>query len=159
MSGNSQFFIFSRCISKNFTNDNLVCFINKEVESPRKYINFGILEKKKNNNFFVKILKKQEIPYQKRSIRYFDITEINFTFIDNGDNVCCLYFPDIDQAYNQNFIGNFYIPIFEKSNIMFAGTGDLISIKKLTIKQSQRDSYKLLNSNCNLHKSNCCFIF
>lgn len=158
MSGESQFFIFSRCNGDHYSNENLVCFISKEIESSRKYLNFAIISKEKNKNV-VKILKKQEIPFQKRNT-YLDISEISFTFIDNGDNICYFSFPDIDQNSNQVFIGDFYLPKFEKSNLMFAGSGNLISIKKLEIKQTPRNSY-LLEKNCseNVHKSHCCLIF
>lgn len=158
MSGESQFFIFSRYNGDHYSDENLVCFISKEIESSRKYLNFAIISKEKNKNV-VKILKKQEIPFQKRNT-YLDISEISFTFIDNGDNICYFSFPDIDQNSNQVFIGDFYLPKFEKSNLMFAGSGNLISIKKLEIKQTPRNSY-LLEKNCseNVHKSHCCLIF
>ena len=157
MSGESQFFIFSRCSGEQYSDENLVCFINKEAESPRKYINFAIISKEDNQNV-IKILKKQEIPYQKKS-KYLDISEISFTFIDNGDNICYVSFPEIEQNSKQIFIGDFYLPKFEKSNLMFAGTGNLISIKKLEIKQKERDSYLLDKDGSGVHKSHCCFIF
>ena len=158
MSGESQFFIFSRCNGEQYSEENLVCFINKEIESSRKYLNFAIISKENNKNV-LKILKKQEIPFQKRNT-YLDISEISFTFIDNGDNICYISFPDIEQNSNQVFIADFYLPKFEKSNLMFAGSGNLISIKKLEIKQTLRNSY-LLDNNCSnhVHKSHCCFIF
>ncbi len=65
MAGESAFFIFTR-LRDNLTNDCLVCFINKELESPRKFINFAILEKNCNgdDHLSIKVLKKQEIPKQ-----------------------------------------------------------------------------------------------
>ncbi len=65
MAGESNFFIFSR--SKNeFSSEQALCFINKELDSNRKFINFAILENCTNSpsSFSLKILKKQEIPKQ-----------------------------------------------------------------------------------------------
>jgi hypothetical protein len=40
----------------------VICYINKELESVRKFINFAIFEEAENNQFSLKTLKKQEIP-------------------------------------------------------------------------------------------------
>lgn len=61
MGGESCLWIFSRSLDK-FTNDNVICYINKELESVRKFINFAIFEEGDNSNFSLKTLKKQEIP-------------------------------------------------------------------------------------------------
>ncbi len=61
MGGESCLWIFSRSLDK-FTSDNVICYINKELESVRKFINFGIFEEIENNQFSLKTLKKQEIP-------------------------------------------------------------------------------------------------
>ncbi len=65
MAGESNFFIFSRGKSE-FSSDLALCFINKELDSNRKFINFAILENNaiSSNSFSLKILKKQEIPKQ-----------------------------------------------------------------------------------------------
>jgi hypothetical protein len=65
MAGESNFFIFSRGKSE-FSSDQALCFINKELDSNRKFINFAILENNtiSSNSFSLKILKKQEIPKQ-----------------------------------------------------------------------------------------------
>jgi hypothetical protein len=49
-----------------------VCFINKELESPRKFINFAILESSCNgdDHLNIKVLKKQEIPKQGMNVLY-----------------------------------------------------------------------------------------
>ena len=61
MGGESCLWIFSRSLEK-FTSDNVICYINKELESVRKFINFAIFEEVNTNIFNVKTLKKQEIP-------------------------------------------------------------------------------------------------
>ena len=62
MGGESCLWIFSRSLEK-FTNDNVICYINKELESVRKFINFAVFEESENNNQFnLKTFKKQEIP-------------------------------------------------------------------------------------------------
>jgi hypothetical protein len=61
MGGESCLWIFSRSLDK-FTSDNVICYINKELESVRKFINFAIFEEIENNQFSLKTLKKQEIP-------------------------------------------------------------------------------------------------
>ena len=49
MSGESNFFIFTRCTDK-FSNQTALCYISKELESARKFVSFAILEPKDNNN-------------------------------------------------------------------------------------------------------------
>ena len=162
MSGESYFYIFSRC-NDVLTDTTTVCCISKEFESARKYISFGVLEKKDENTFFVKDLKKQEIPHQENHIKSLDISEINFIFIDNGDNRCFVFLAG-QEFLNSNLylIGDFYVPIETKSNLMFGISGDLISVKRIVIKQTYRDSY--LNYRCNntnniVQSCSCCNIF
>ena len=141
MSGESYFYIFSRCKGTSFNDRTAVCCIGKELESARKFVSFGVLEPKEEGEYYIKNLKKQEIPHQDKYIKSLDISEINFIFIDNGDNRCFVFL--IGQEHNSNMflIGDFYEPIEWKSNVMFAVSGDLISLKKLVIKQSPRNSY------------------
>ena len=61
MGGESCIWIFTRSLDK-FTNDNVICYINKELESVRKFISFALFEETDQNQFTVKTLKKQEIP-------------------------------------------------------------------------------------------------
>ena len=61
MGGESCIWIFTRSLDK-FTNDNVICYINKELESVRKFIIFALFEETDQNQFTVKTLKKQEIP-------------------------------------------------------------------------------------------------
>ena len=130
MSGESSFYIFSRCCDK-FSDSTTVCCISKELESARKFISFGVLEKKQENIFYFKNLKKQEIPHQDNYLKSLDISEIKFIFIDNGDNRCFVFLTG-QELLNSNLflVGDFYVPIDYKSNLMFAASGDLISIKR-----------------------------
>ena len=57
-----------------------------------------------------------------------------------------MFLEEQEQNSNLVFIGDFYIPCTQKSNVMFGVTGDLISIKKLRIKQTIRNSYINLRS-------------
>jgi len=161
MSGESNFYIFSRC-TENFNNQTVVCYISKELESARKFISFAILEEN-NNKFIIKNLKKQEIPRQENYIKALDISEIKFIFVDNGDNKCYVFLDEQEQNSNLILIGDFYVPITQKSNIMFGVSGDLISLKKLIIKQTVRNSYMSLRNsgknNTNVPACNCCNIF
>ena len=161
MSGESNFFIFSRCNDK-FSENTAICCISKEIESPRKFISFGILQEKENN-YIYKYIKKQEIPHQNNHNKSLDISEINFIFIDNGDNKCFLFLTEPEYLNSNLFlIGDFYVPIDTKSNIMFCASGDLISIKKLIIKQSYRNSYKnykITKVNSSIQSCSCCTIF
>ena len=164
MSGESNFYIFSRC-GDAITNTTAVCYISKELESARKFVSFAILEPKEGNEntFIIRNIKKQEIPRQENYIKALDISEIKFTFVDNGDNRCFVFLEEQEQNSNLVFIGDFYIPCTQKSNIMFGVTGDLISIKKLRIKQTIRNSYINLRSSrgngANIQSCNCCIIF
>ena len=161
ISGESCFYIFSRCCDK-FSDSTTVCCISKELESARKFISFGVLEKKQENIFYFKNLKKQEIPHQDNYLKSLDISEIKFIFIDNGDDRCFVFLTG-QELLNSNLflVGDFYVPIDYKSNLMFAASGDLISIKRLIIKQSYRNSYKnYRNSNTNdsIQSCSCCTI-
>ena len=160
MSGESNFFIFSRCTDK-FMECTTVCCISKELESARKFISFGVLEKR-NEDFFFKNLKKQEIPHQDNHIKTLDISEIKFIFIDNGDNRCFVFLTGQEMLNSNLFlVGDFYVPIDYKSNLMFAVSGDLISIQKLVIKQSYRNSYmnyRNSNTNDSVQSCSCCNI-
>ena len=129
-------FIYFRGVQINLWNA-----LSKELESARKFISFGVFEKR-NEDYYFKNLKKQEIPHQDNHIKTLDISEIKFIFIDNGDNRCFVFLTG-QEMLNSNLylVGDFYVPIDYKSNLMFAVSGDLISIQKLIIKQSYRNSY------------------
>ena len=161
MSGESSFYIFSRCIDE-FTENTAVCSVSKELESARKFVSFGVLEKKEENKFYIKYLKKQEIPRQDNHIKSLDISEIKFIFIDNGDNRCFVFLTG-QEFLNSNLylVGDFYVPIETKSNLMFAVSGDLVSIKRIVIKQTNRNSYynyRNSNTNDSVHSCSCCNI-
>jgi hypothetical protein len=129
MAGESNFFIFSRG-KEEFSTDNAVCFLNKELDSNRKFINFAILETVPNNplGFSLKILKKQEIPKQgkikfhlENYIKNLDICQVRLKFIDNGDNKLYIIIEN-DTLKDQFFYeADFYIPISTMSNLMFGG--------------------------------------
>ena len=157
MSGESNFFIFSRCEQSELTETTLVCSISKELESARKFISFSVLEKKEDN-FEIKTLKKQEIPHQDNYIKLLDLSEISFVFIDNGDNKCFVFPNQKTQNSNMLLLGDFYEPVDGRCNIMFACSGDLISIKEIEIKQCERDTY-VNYRNMNNENIQCCSIF
>ena len=157
MSGESNFFIFSRCIQSEFSELTTVCCISKELESARKFISFAVLEKKKEEEgFLIKNLKKQEIPHQDNYIKTLDLSEISFVFIDNGDNKTFVFLNKQEQNTNMLLLGDFYEPIEEKCNVMLACSGDLISLKEVEINQVKRDSYV---NNMNNENIQCCQIF
>ena len=158
MSGESNFYIFSRCINSEFSEYTTVCCISKELESARKFISFAVLEKKKDNGYFIKNLKKQEIPHQNNYIKALDLSEISFVFIDNGDNKCFVFLNQQEQNSNLLLIGDFYELIEEKCNVMLASSGDLISLKEVEISQTKRDSY-VNYRNMNNENIQCCEIF
>jgi len=62
MSGESSLMIFSRTTDK-LNTESTVCQITKEMDSSRKFLNFGVLIKKKeNDNLTLRNIRKQEIP-------------------------------------------------------------------------------------------------
>jgi len=148
MSGESNFYIFSRCTNSEFTEYTTICCIS-----------FAVLEKKKDEEgYFIKNLKKQEIPHQDNYIKTLDLSEISFVFIDNGDNKCFVFLNKQEQNTNMLLLGDFYEPIEEKCNVMFACSGDLISLKEVEISQVHRDSY-VNYRNMNNENIQCCGIF
>ena len=157
MSGESNFYIFSRCIQSEFSENTTVCCISKELESARKFISFAVLEKK-DDEFLIKNLKKQEIPHQDKYIKALDLAEFSFIFIDNGDNKCFVFLDKQEQIKNNLLLGDFYEPIEEKCSVMFASSGDLISVKEIEISQTRRDSY-VNYRNMNNENIQCCEIF
>ena len=159
MSGESNFFIFSRCIQSEFSELTTVCCISKELESARKFISFAVLEKKKEEEgLLIKNLKKQEIPHQEDYIKSLDLSKISFVFIDNGDNKTFVFLNQQEQNTNMLLLGDFYEPIEEKCNVMLACSGDLISLKEVEINQVKRDSY-VIYRNMNNENIQCCQIF
>ena len=91
MSGESEFYIFTRC-GETFSAQTALCYISKELESARKFVSFAILEEKGNDKFTIRNIRKLEIPKQDKYIKQLDICEFKFTFVDNGDNKCFLFF-------------------------------------------------------------------
>ena len=158
MSGESNFYIFTRCKSEGLDECTTVCCISKELKSARKFIAFAILEKDGDEKFIIKNLKKQEIPHQTHHIEDLDLSELSFTFLDNGDNRCFVYLKEEIQNSNMQLMGNFYEPIKDKCNIMLACSGDLISSKELEIRHIQRDLYINERNNNNVNVQ-CCEIF
>ena len=158
MSGESNFYIFTRCKDYEFSEKTVVCCISKELESARKFISFAVLEAKDENEFFIKNLKRQEIPHQTNHIKDLDLSEISFTFLDNGDDRCFVFLDKEEKNSNIILMGDFYEPINYLSNVMLACTGDLISLKELEIKQIQRGEYAEYRT---VDKVNlqCCNIF
>jgi hypothetical protein len=159
MSGESNLYIFTRCKQSEFSEATAICCISKELESARKFISFSILVKKDNDDgFSIRNLKKQEIPHQDNYIKTLDLSEIEFVFIDNGDNRCFVFLTKQDQNSNLLMLGDFYEPFLDKSNVMLGGSGDLISIKKMEIKQTNRDFF-VNYRNMNNENIQCCNIF
>ena len=157
MSGESNFYIFSRCNQSGFNEFTTICCISKELESARKFISFAVLEKSEDG-YLIKNLKKQEIPHQENYIKALDLSEISFVFIDNGDNKIFVFLNKQEQNTNMLLLGDFYEPIEEKSNVMLACSGDLISLKEVEINQVKRDSY-VVYRNMNNENIQCCKIF
>jgi hypothetical protein len=161
LSGECQFFIFSRVRNENeFNENNLVCFISKEIDSSKIYVNFAAFENLTGNKYKLYTIKKEEVLNQKKYNKYLDVTEIYFHFIDNGDNNCTFYFP-YQNIGNQYFTSDFYYPQFELCNLFIAVNGDLISIKEMNVVPIEKDiplnevKYKQLDIN----KSVCCLCF
>ena len=157
MSGESNFYIFTRCKESGFDECTAVCCISKELKSARKFISFAVLEKEDDDTFFIKTLKKQEIPHQTHHIEDLDLSELSFTFLDNGDNRCFVYLKEEMQNSNMQLMGDFYEPIKEMSNLMLACSGDLVSLKELEIRHIQRDLY-VNERNSNNVNVQCCQI-
>ena len=158
MSGESNFYIFTRCKEQELDKCTAVCCISKELKSARKFISFSVLEKGEDDKYIIKNLKKQEIPHQTHHIEDLDLSEISFTFLDNGDNRIFVFLDENEQNSNLQLMGDFYEPIKDLCNMMLACSGDLVSLKDLEIKQIQRDSYVNYRNNNNVNVQ-CCYIF
>ena len=161
LSGECYFFIFSRTKSENDFNENtLVCFISKEIESSRIFVNYAVFEPLDNNKLHLYIIKKQEIPNQKHHNSCLDVTDVYFNFIDNGNDNCILFFP-YQKSYHQNFIADFYYPQYDLCNLYIAVSGDLISIKELNIMSNETkiSLNEIKYKQTQINKSVCCLCF
>ena len=65
MAGESSLYLFSR--GEIFNSEMAVCFIEKELDSSRKFLNFAVIENS-NDESVIKTLKKQEIPKASNNI-------------------------------------------------------------------------------------------
>lgn len=120
-----------------FSSSTTVCYINKELDSCRKFISFSILTPNTNNKeFFVKTLKKQEIPKHETHDFSHDVSDLTMVFIDQGDRICYveLIFPD--RKYK--FEAGFYIPIEDFSNIFIGASGDMVCIKSVIVSHMKK---------------------
>ena len=170
LSGECYFFIFSRTKNENDFNENtLVCFISKEIESSRIFVNYAVFEQpidnnNNNNKLYLHIIKKQEIPNQKHYNNCIDVTDVYFNFIDNGNDNCIMFFP-YQKSYHQNFIADFYYPQYDLCNLYIAVSGDLISLKELNITSTETKislndiKYNYKQHQPQLNKSVCCLCF
>ena len=79
MSGESSFYIFTRCKESGFDELTTVCCISKELKSARKFITFAVLINEGDDKFKITNLKKQEIPHQTHHIEDLDLSQISFT--------------------------------------------------------------------------------
>ena len=158
MSGESSFYIFTRCKESGFDELTTVCCISKELKSARKFITFAVLINEGEDKFKITNLKKQEIPHQTHHIEDLDLSQISFTFLDNGDNRIYVFLDEKAQNSNMLLMGDFYEPIKEHCNVMLGASGDLVSIKELEIKQIERDMYVNYRNNNNVNVQ-CCNVF
>ena len=158
MSGESSFYIFTRCKESGFDELTTVCCISKELKSARKFITFAVLINEGEDKFKITNLKKQEIPHQTHHIEDLDLSQISFTFLDNGDNRIYVFLDENTQNSNMLLMGDFYEPIKEHCNVMLGASGDLVSIKELEIKQIERDMYVNYRNNNNVNVQ-CCNVF
>jgi hypothetical protein len=80
--------------------------------------------------------------------------------VDNGDNKCSVVIKT-DNKKEYFYLSDFYSPTQDDTNIMFAASGDLISVRSLLVKQIVRNS-KLNSKDEDGNKSkqscNCCLI-
>ncbi len=162
MTGESSFWIFSRTnpLSLNSESDNLLIRIHKELESNRKFIEFGILYKEANreetSDYIVKILKKQEIPKHLDYNAQLDSSDFTLNIVDDGKTYCSLEF--ISGSFKQKYDANFFVPSNKTdSNIFLGGIGDVICISSISFYQYQSDSMN--EQYVDNHNCSCCLIY
>lgn len=63
-----------------------------------------------------------------------DYVDFNITLIDNGDDRVCLQ-VGLNDKKTLNLICQLYIPVFDATKILFAGSGHATYLKEISIKQ------------------------
>ena len=164
MTGESTFYIFSR-IKHNLNKDNdnnlfstqtAVCSINKDLDSSRKFINFSILNKINDKEFGIKTLKKQEIPKHQEHNKDNDVSNLNLTFFDEGNNNTSIELKLNGEKHK--FEAGFFLPGDDFTNIFMASTGDLICLKSISVSHLKKQ-YWDFEALADKQTCSCCVIF
>ena len=165
LQGESEFWIFTRCFVNKENNDSInfelssinnepdIIFnkysslikITKERYSSKCFVSFGTFceNPKEPNNFSYKtFLKRQLVDYnEKINLVYLekDICEFNVNIIDSGnENIDAKIAMNCDNKFNY-VMGNFYLPTYKRSKLLFCGEGQSIIVKDLKINNYDKD--------------------
>lgn len=130
----------------------VICKIKKEQDNQRVFLIFGA-NIGRNHEF--KFFKKQEFPEISRNGEEVlnDYVELKLKFVENGD----------DRVFVKATLGkdrvvemscDKYIPCFEETQVMIAGSGDSVVVKNVSVRQIAR-----LAGKPNMNRYECCNIF
>ena len=165
MTGESSLWLFSRTKNEmfNYELDNCAIRITKDLESNRKFIEFGILykrykESESNNNLMLKILKKQEIPVHEGYDKKLDISKFSISLVDEGGS--SIYVELFVNSFRIKFEANFYVPCDqENTNILIGANGDVICISEVTFNEYMKRSSSFNEPYADKQNCSCCSIY
>ena len=169
LQGTSEIWIFTRCfVNKenndiiNFENSSLnndpdIIFnkysslikISKERYSSKCFVSFGTFCENDNdpNHFSYKtFLKRQLVSFNENvNLNYLekDICEFNMYITDSGnENIDSKIAMNCEDKFNY-VMGNFYLPVYKRSKLLFCGEGDSIVVKDLKINNYNKDELQI----------------
>mmetsp|Transcript_42687 Transcript_42687/g.49055 ORF Transcript_42687/g.49055 Transcript_42687/m.49055 type:complete len:339 (+) Transcript_42687:75-1091(+) len=145
LGGESSLWIFSRCCGHDIDRRTAIVKIQKEQDDQKKlFVSFGsaVGEGDVPVKYF-KFFKKQQIPpvseFSSEAILE-DFIDVKLRLIDNGDEkIIAQTAVSEPNKRRLNMVCNTFIPVMDPSYVMFAGSGNSVYIKNISIKQCARD--------------------
>ena len=137
--GDSTLWIISR--SNDIADSNaVICKIRKEADSQRIFLLFGSAV---GYNGEFKFFKKQEIPtlndFTTEALLE-DYVDIKLKYVDNGDDrVMVQGAISGHQKRLINMVCSMFIPVFDLTKLMLAGSGASILMKQISLRFIERD--------------------
>jgi hypothetical protein len=169
LQGTSEFWIFTRCfVNKenndiiNFENSSLnnepdIIFnkysslikISKERYSSKCFVSFGTFcenDKDPNHFSYKTFLKRQLVSFNENvNLNYLekDICEFYVYITDSGnENIDSKIAMNCEDKFNY-VMGNFYLPVYKRSKLLFCGEGESIIVKDLKINNYDKDELQI----------------
>jgi len=171
--GESSFWIILRS-SVEFNKYSAILKFTKEDKCQKVFVSYGTFVIDHNGKSIFKVfLKQQLINYNKNTKNRMyvenDMCEIRANVFDNGDDKIKAKIYLNESRSDNHILGSFFLPIYDKSKIMIAGSGQSVLVKAFVVKQVKRegeinsnnvkDSGARDTSNVERRNCDCCLVF